>query len=77
MLELDERCPNARVMLSMKEINFIFGEAENPVVSYGCYRGGKAVFANLYLAADGFRMLISPVEMEDGTITSSRMCAVV
>ena len=31
----------------------------------------------LYLAADGFRMLISPVEMEDGTITSSRMCAVV
>ncbi|MDD7675564.1 MAG: hypothetical protein PUJ09_02915 [Eubacteriales bacterium] len=43
MLELDERCPNARVMLSMKEINFIFGEAENPVVSYGCYRGGKAL----------------------------------
>lgn len=48
----------------MKEINFIFGEAENPVVSYGCYRGGDAVFVNLYRAADDFRMLISPVEME-------------
>lgn len=49
----------------MKEINFIFGEAKNPVVSYGCYRGGKAVFINLYRAADGFRMLLSPVTMEN------------
>ena len=65
MLELDEQYPNARVMLGMKEINFIFGEAENPFVSYDCYRGGKAVFANLYLAVYSFRMLISPVEMAD------------
>ncbi len=49
----------------MKEINFIFGDAENPVVSYGCYRGGPATFCNLYRGADGFRMLISPVEMQD------------
>ncbi len=63
---MGEYNPNLiRGKAGMKEINFIFGEAENPVVSYGCYRGGKAVFANLYLAADGFRMLISPVEMED------------
>lgn len=49
----------------MKEINFIFGEAENPVVSYGCYRGGEAVFVNLYRAADDFCLLISPVMMEN------------
>ena len=35
----------------MKEINFIFGDSENPIVSYGCYRGGSAVFVNLYQAA--------------------------
>ena len=49
----------------MKEINFIFGDSENPIVSYGCYRGGPAVFVNLYQAADGFRLFISPVEMQD------------
>ena len=47
----------------MKEMNFIFGEGENPVVSYGCYRGGDAVFVNLHRTAGGFRLLASPVEM--------------
>ncbi len=48
----------------MKEINFIFGDAENPVVSYGCYRAGSAIYANIYRGVDGFRMIASPVEMQ-------------
>lgn len=49
----------------MKEMNFIFGKGENPVVSYGCYRGGEAVFINLHRTAEGFRLLVSSVEMLD------------
>jgi len=49
----------------MTEMNFIFGEAKNPVVAYGRYMGGQAVFMNLYRSANGFRMLISDVEMQE------------
>ncbi len=48
----------------MKEINFVFG-ADNPIVNYGCYRGGKAVYANIYRDIDDFKLLISEVEMDD------------
>ncbi len=65
---MGEYNPNLiRGKAGMKEINFIFGEAKNPIVSYGCYRGGSAVFANLYRSANGFKMLISPVDMLDVT----------
>ncbi len=48
----------------MKEINFIFGQdAENPVVAYGCYKSGPAVFANIFRDEDGFCLLTAPVEM--------------
>ncbi len=48
----------------MKEINFIFGQdAENPVVAYGCYKSGKAVFANIFRDENSFCLLCAPVEM--------------
>ena len=47
----------------MFEAPFVFTEAKNPIVAYGRYHGGKAVFMNLYRSANGFKMLISPVEM--------------
>lgn len=48
----------------MKEIPFIFGEADNPVVGYGCYKGGEAIFTNVYKNEKGtYTMLIAPVEM--------------
>ncbi len=47
----------------MKEIPFIYGDAKNPVVSYGRYKGGDAVFVNLYRTKDDFRMIISAVDM--------------
>lgn len=47
----------------MTEMPFIYGGAKDPIVAYGRYRGGKAVFMNLFRSADGFRMLISDVEM--------------
>ena len=47
----------------MKEIPFIYGDAKNPVVSYGRYKGGDAVFINLYRTKDDFRMIISAVDM--------------
>jgi len=37
----------------------------NPVVAYGCFKGGSAVFANVYRDADGFKLLVSPVEMKE------------
>lgn len=50
----------------MKEIPFIFGEADDPVVGYGCYKGGDAIFANVHKEPDGsYAMLISPVEMQE------------
>ena len=47
----------------MKEILFIYGDAKSPVVSYGRYKGGDAVFINLYRTKDDFRMIISAVDM--------------
>ncbi len=48
----------------MKEINFIFGQdAENPVVAYGCYKSGRAVFANIFRDEEGFCMICAPVSM--------------
>ena len=49
----------------MKKINFVFGSADDPVVAYGRYRPGEATFLNLYRDGEGFRLLISQVEMLD------------
>lgn len=49
----------------MKKISFIFGEADDPVVVYGCYKAGDAIFTNVFKDEDGkYTMLISPVTME-------------
>lgn len=48
---------------AMKEIPFIYGDADDPVVVYGRYRGGSGVFVNLYHSADGFKVLLSETEM--------------
>ncbi len=47
----------------IRETPFIFGEADNPVVCYGCYKAGDAVFVNVFKDADKYNMLIAPVEM--------------
>ncbi len=50
----------------MKKISFIFGEADDPIVGYGCYKGGEAIFTNVFKNEKGtYTMLISPVEMLD------------
>lgn len=50
----------------LKKIPFIFGEADDPVVGYGCYKGGRAVFTNLFKNENGtYSMLIAPVEMQE------------
>ncbi len=51
----------------IKEIPFTFGNAEDPVVCYGCYKAGDAVFVNVYKDSEKYNMLISPVEMLDNT----------
>ena len=49
-----------------KKIKFIYADgALDPVVSYGCYRAGNAVFINLYKSEDGYKLFISPIEMLD------------
>lgn len=50
----------------MKKIKFIFGEADDPIVGYGCYKGGEAIFSNVFKNEKGtYTMLLSPVEMLD------------
>lgn len=49
----------------IKEIPFTFGNAEDPVVCYGRYKAGSAVFINVFKDAEKYNMLISPVEMKD------------
>lgn len=51
---------------SLKKMDFIYGDAKDPVVSYDCYKGGKAVYVNLSRGADGgFRFILSPVTLLD------------
>ena len=55
----------------MKKISFIFGEADDPIVGYGCYMAGDAIFTNVFKDADGkYTMLISPVKMVDCPVPS-------
>lgn len=49
----------------IKEIPFVFGDAEDPVVCYARYKSGSAVFVNVFKDAEKYKMLISPVEMQD------------
>ncbi|MBP5271127.1 MAG: hypothetical protein ILO42_09245, partial [Clostridia bacterium] len=61
MGEVNPRLASGRP--AMKEIPFIYGDAEDPVTVYGRYRGGEGVFVNLYRSKDGFRVLLSETEM--------------
>jgi len=47
----------------IKEIPFVFGDAEDPVVCYGCYQPGDAVFVNIFKDTEKYNLLISPVKM--------------
>lgn len=47
----------------IKEIPFTFGHADDPVVIYGRYKEGSAIFINVFKDAEKYRMLIAPVEM--------------
>ena len=49
----------------LKAMPFVFGEAGDPVVGYGCYRAGSAVFVNIFRDERGFRLLAAPVDMEE------------
>ena len=49
----------------LKQITFTFGDALDPVVTYGRYKPGKAVFCNVFRTQTDFAMLIAPVEMQD------------
>lgn len=51
---------------TVKEMDFIYGDAKNPLVSYDCYRGGSAVYVNLSRGGDGkFRFILSLVTLMD------------
>ncbi len=53
-------------MPEMKESPFIYVEdAQDPVVSYGCYKSGDAVFVNVYRDETGFCLLCAPVKVEE------------
>ncbi len=49
----------------IKEIPFTYGNADDPVVCYGRYKAGEAVFINVFKDSEKYNMLISPVEMLD------------
>lgn len=51
----------------LKQIPFVFGDADEPVVTYGRYMPGEAVFTNVFRTPNGFSMLIAPVTMLDAS----------
>ncbi len=52
----------------MMETPFIYVEnTQNPVVAYGCYKSGEAVFVNVYRDENGFCLLCAPVAVEAET----------
>lgn len=61
MGEMNFGCVDGK--LELGEVKFVYG-AENPIVAYGRYRAGKAIFANIYRDENGFRLLLSPVTMD-------------
>lgn len=52
----------------IKKIPFTFGNADDPVVCYGRYKAGSAVFVNVFKDSEKYNMLISPVEMQDAPV---------
>jgi len=51
----------------LTKIDFKFGDVPSPVVAYGKFRAGKAVFVNLPIGPDGYEFIIAPVEMLKAT----------
>jgi len=50
----------------LKEKDFPFTDAGNPVVAYGIFRGGQAVYVNLAPGRNQtYSLILSPVEMSD------------
>lgn len=47
----------------IKQLDFVFGEADDPVVTYGRYMPGEAVFVNVFRTPKGFTLLAAPVTM--------------
>lgn len=47
----------------MREMDFIYTDAYNPIIAYGCYKEGKAVFINIFNDGKDYTMLLSPVKM--------------
>lgn len=45
----------------LREIAYSYGEAENPIVGSACYRGGKAIFVNIFRDANRYHLLLAPV----------------
>ena len=49
----------------MSEKNFSFGNGANPVFCHGCYKKGEGMFVNICKGNSGFRLVFSPVDMEE------------
>ncbi len=48
----------------LKEKDYPFTDADNPVVAYGRFKGGEAVFVNLApVKLNSFTLILSPIEM--------------
>jgi len=48
----------------LKEKDYPFTDADNPVVAYGRFKGGEAVFVNLApVKGDSFTLILAPVDM--------------
>lgn len=63
---------------TIKEMNFIYTDAQNPVVKYTCYKEGSATFLNVFRGPNGYKMLVAPVTMENRPVRISLLtvCAV-
>lgn len=67
---------NIRLTAKKPEIaekDFVFGNSINPIACYGCYKSGNGIFVNVFKGRNDFKLVISPVAMEeeDETIIES------
>ena len=49
----------------LNNVAFNYTTAAAPVVGYAKFRGGKAIYANICRDAEGYCMVITPIEMMD------------
>ena len=59
------------------EKEFIFGNSGNPIACFGCYKSGEGVFVNIFKGQNDFKLLVSPVKIEEENESESKFKGII